>query len=75
MKEQEDQKKEVEYIKLNEWQEKFEQEQKLKEQEELRREQKFKEREFRKKEINNNQDLEASTSILENFKTDKSSQN
>ena len=53
----------------------LDQEKKLKEQEELRREQKFKEREFRKKEIYNNEDLEVSTSTLESFKIDKTSQN
>ena len=71
----EEQKKEVEYIKLKEWEEKFKQEQELKEQDELRSEQKFKERELRKKEIYNNQDLEVSTSTLENLKMDKTSQN
>ena len=60
---------------MKEWEEKFEQEQKLKLQEELIREQKFKERELSKKEDNNNQDSEVSTSALENFKIDKTSQN
>ena len=49
--------------------------QKLKLQEELIKEQKFKEREFAKKEIDNNQDSEVTTSALENFKIDKTSQN
>ena len=48
MREQEEQKKEIENIKLKEWEEKFDQEQKLKLQEELIKEQKFKEREFAK---------------------------
>ena len=60
---------------MKEWEEKFEQEQKLKLQEELIREQKFKERELSKKEAYNNQDSEVTTSALENFKIDKTSQN
>ena len=60
---------------MKEWEEKFDQEQKLKLQEELIKEQKFKEREFAKKEIDNNQDSEVTTSTLENFKIDKTSQN
>ena len=75
MREQEEQKKKIENIKLKEWEEKFDQEQKLKEQEELRKEQKLREREFGEKEIYNNEDLEVSTSTLENFKIDKTSQN
>ena len=75
MKEQEEQKNKIENIRLKEWEGKFEQEQKLKEQTELRREQKLKEREFGKKEIYKKQDLEVSTSTLENFDIDKSSQN
>ena len=63
---------------MKEWEEKFSQEQKLKEQEQLRKDQKFKEieqEEMRKREILINQELEVSTSTLENFKIDKSSQN
>ncbi|MDA9647454.1 hypothetical protein N9T17_02015 [Candidatus Pelagibacter sp.] len=60
---------------MKEWEEKFEQEQKLKEQEQLRNDQKIKERELRKKEIYNIEDLEVSTSTLENLKIDKTSQN
>ena len=60
---------------MKEWEEKFEQEQKLKLQEELIREQKFKERELSTKEANDDQDSEISTSTLENFKIDKTSQN
>jgi len=59
---------------LKEWEEKFEQEQKLKLQEELIREQKFKEKELSTKEGYDDQDS-VSTSALENFKIDKSSQN
>ena len=75
MREQEEQKKEIENIKLKEWEEKFDQEQKLKLQEELLKEQKFKEREFAKKEIYSNQDSEVSASTLEDFKIDKTYQN
>jgi hypothetical protein len=75
MKEQEEQKKEIENIKLKEWEEKFDQEQKLKLQEELIKELKFKEREFAKKEIDSNQDSEVSASTLEDFKIDKTYQN
>ena len=75
MKEKEEQKRNIENIRLKEWEEKFEQEQKLKEQEELRKEQKLKEKEFGEKETYSNQDLEVSTSTLENFKIDKTSQN
>ena len=55
--------------------EKFEHEQKLKLQEELIREQKFKERELSTKEGYDDQDSGVSTSTLENFKIDKTSQN
>ena len=58
-----------------EWEEKFEQEQKLKLQEELIREQKFKERELLTKEGYDDQDSGVSSSALENFKIDKTSQN
>ena len=60
---------------MKEWEEKFEQEQKLKLQEELIREQKFKERELSKKEGYDDQDSGVSSSALENFKIDKTSQN
>ena len=41
MKEEESKKKELEYIKIKEWEEKFDREQKIREQEEIRREQRL----------------------------------
>ena len=46
--EEEEQKKKLEYIKIKEWEEKFDREQKLREQEEIRREQKLKEKELQR---------------------------
>ena len=42
MKEEDDRKKRLEYIKIKEWEEKFDEEQKLKQLEEIKREQKLK---------------------------------
>ena len=61
---------------MKEWEEKFDQEQKLKEQEELRREERLKRRELEKFKSDDNENLELSTSTsLENFEIDKTSQN
>ena len=75
MQEEEERKKNAEYIKLKEWEEKFEHEQKLKEQEELRREEKLRERELGKIKLEESKELEISVSTLEKFEIDKSSQN
>ena len=77
MKEEEDRQKEAEFIKIREWEEKFDREQKQKEQEEIRREQRLIQKEIdrraRFEEIDKN--LKRSSSGLENFNIDKSKEN
>ena len=77
MKEEEDRQKEAEFIKIREWEEKFDREQKQKEQEEIRREQRLIQKEIEKRarfdEIDKN--LKSSSSALENFNIDKSKEN
>ena len=77
MREEIDKEKEIEYIKIREWEEKFDKEQKLKEQEEMRREQKLlqKEMERRAKFGNLDDNTESSLSQLEKFNIDKSKEN
>ena len=77
MREEIDKEKEIEYIKIREWEEKFDKEQKLKEQEEMRREQKLlqKEMERRAKFDNLDDNTESSLSQLEKFNIDKSKEN
>jgi len=77
LKEQEDKQKELEYIKIKEWEEKFDREQKLKEQEEIRREQRLKQKELeklRKYEAIDNQ-TNNPTAGLEKFEVDSSKEN
>ena len=79
MKEDEERKKQLEYIKIKEWEEKFDIERKTKEREEIRRDQRLKQRELEK--IRKFEELEnQSTNInlnldLEEFKVDKSTKN
>ena len=77
MKEEEDRQKEAEFIKIKEWEEKFDRERKQKEQEEIRREQRLIQKEIEKRErfeeIDKN--LKSSSSGLENFNIDKSKEN
>ena len=69
-------KKKLEYIKIKEWEEKFDQEKKLREQEEIRREERLKERELGKIKSVDNENLRlTSTTSLENFEVDKTSEN
>ena len=77
MREEIDKEKEIEYIKIREWEEKFDRDQKLKEQEEMRREQKLlqKEMERRAKFGNLDDNTESSLSQLEKFNIDKSKEN
>ena len=77
MREEIDKEKEIEYIKIREWEDKFDRDQKLKEQEEMRREQKLlqKEMERRAKFDNINNNSESSFSQLEKFNIDKSKKN
>ena len=67
----------AEFIKIREWEEKFDREQKQKEQEEIRREQRLIQKEIEKRarfeEIDKN--LKSSSSGLENFNIDKSKEN
>ena len=61
---------------MKEWEERFDKEKALQEQEELRREEKIKTEEIRKYKTDENDNLEISSSTsLENFEIDKSSQN
>ena len=61
---------------MKEWEERFDKEKALQEQEELRREERLKQREIRKYKTDENDNLEISSSTsLENFEIDKSSQN
>jgi len=77
LKEEEDRQKEAEFIKIREWEEKFDRERKQKEQEEIRREQRLIQKEIEKRarfeEIDKN--LKSSSSGLENFNIDKSKEN
>ena len=77
MKEEQDKQKELEYIKIREWEEKFDREQKLKEQDEIRREQRLIQKEMEKRakfdEIEEN--TKKPTSGLENFNIDESKEN
>ena len=77
MKEEEDRQKEAEFIKIREWEEKFDRERKQKEQVEIRREQRLIQKELEKRarfdEIDKN--LKSSSSGLENFNIDKSKEN
>ena len=60
---------------MKEWEERFDKEKALQEQEELRREERLKQREIRKYKTDENDNLEISSSTsLENFEIDKSSQ-
>ena len=72
-----DKEKEIEYIKIREWEEKFDRDQKLREQEEMRREQRLiqKEMERRAKFENINNNTKSSLSQLEKFSIDKSKKN
>jgi len=71
--------KKLEYIKIKEWEEKFDREQKLREQEEIRREQKLKQKELERLRIEENETVNTptsqTTSGLENFEVDKSTEN
>ena len=77
MKEEEDKQKELEYIKIKEWEEKFDRDQKLREQEEIRREQRLIQKEMEKRakfdDIENNSNKPVSG--LEKFDIDKSKEN
>ena len=77
IKDEEEKQKQLEYIKIKEWEEKFDREQKLKEQEEIRREQRLmqKELEKRAKFENIKNDNNNPVSGLENFNVDKSKEN
>ena len=76
MKEEEERKSKLEYIKIKEWEEKFDQEKKLKEQEEIRREERLKERELGKLKSLENENIKPAVSTsLENFEIDKTSEN
>ena len=74
--EEEEQKKKLEYIKIKEWEEKFDREQKLREQEEIRREQKLKEKELQRLRLEEKENLKPTVSTgLEKFDVDKTSEN
>jgi len=75
--EEEERKKKLEYIKIKEWEEKFDREQKLREQEEIRREQRLKEKELERLRLEEkSENLEPTlTPALEKFDIDKTSEN
>ena len=77
IKEEEEKQKQLEYIKIKEWEEKFDREQKIKEQDEIRREQRLMQKEMEKKskydEIN--EESNKKTSALEKFNVDQTSEN
>ena len=77
MREEEDKQKELEYIKIKEWEEKFDRDQKLREQEEIKREQRLiqKENEKKAKFENPDNNLNNQVSGLEKFDVDKSKEN
>ena len=77
MMEEEEHKKKLEYIRIKEWEENFDKEQKIKEQKELMREQRIKDKELEKLKIEEkNQNLSSKvTSALENFDIDKTQKN
>tara|TARA_B100000214_G_scaffold349241_1_gene301951 strand:- start:4 stop:234 length:231 start_codon:yes stop_codon:yes gene_type:complete len=76
MREEEERKNRIENIRLKEWEEKFDAEQKLKEQEEIKREERLKSRELQKFKSSENKNLElAVTTSLEDFEIDKTSEN
>ena len=76
MREEEEKEKEIEYIKIREWEEKFDKEQKLKEQEEMRREQRLLQKEMeRRAKFDNINNTDSSFSQLEKFSIDKSKKN
>ena len=76
MREEIDKEKEIEYIKIREWEEKFDKEQKLKEQEEMRREQRLIQKEMeRRAKFDNINNTDSSLSQLEKFSIDKSKKN
>ena len=77
LREEQDKEKEIEYIKIREWEERFDREQKQKEQEEMKREQRLiqKEMERRAKFDNLDDNTESSLSQLEKFNIDKSKEN
>ena len=74
---EEEQKKKLEYIKIKEWEEKFDREQKLREQEEIRREQRLIQKENEKKARFENPDNNTNNQVsgLEKFSVDKSKEN
>ena len=78
IKEEEEKQKELEYIKIKEWEEKFDREQKAKEHRENLREQRLREKELeklRKFEEKNNPIENNMTKGLEKFDIDKSKEN
>jgi len=75
--EEEERQKQLEYIKIKEWEEKFDREKKLKEQEEIRRDQKLRQKELEK--IRKFEELENESKNpnieLEKFDINKTSEN
>ena len=77
LREEEEKQKQLENIKIKEWEEKFDKEKKIQEQEEIRREQKLRQKELEK--IRKQEELENETNNislkLENFSIDKTTKN
>ncbi len=76
IKEEENKKRELEYIKIKEWEEKFDREQKLREQEEIRREQRLMQKELEKRaKFETIENDKENPRGLEKFDIDKSKEN
>ena len=77
LREDEEKQKQLENIKIKEWEEKFDKEKKIQEQEEIRRDQKLRQKELEK--IRKQEELENETNNislkLENFSIDKTTKN
>ena len=77
LREEEEKQKQLENIKIKEWEEKFDKEKKIQEQEEIRRDQKLRQKELEK--IRKQEELENETNNislkLENFSIDKTTKN
>ena len=71
---QEEEQKKIESIKLKEWEEKFDREQKLKEQKEILKDQKLRQRELNELNSNDTNISNELSSKLENFEIDKTSE-
>ena len=78
MKEEEERKKKIEFIKIKEWEEKFDKEQKMKEEEERLREERLRKRELeslKRQEVEEKEVKEELANRLKTFNIDKTTKN